>query len=617
LELLPAATDLVCRPSSPYRAPGWVLDFAKNPRRLEFVGKEGSDLLAVWLAQSEVRVRELMEQRPWGLLHALALLRRLPNDRFFQGERESEGAPSHFDPYQANVAERTALKYAAWDVSGVEIEGLHPGLAGLGRDRPAISLQEVAEILALVRHASIGLAHIDNMRKNVLRGGRVILHPDGNADSRQEPGLQRRLNLYIERRQKFSLIGAGAGTFHSSDIQKGLGEKSVVRSTRHALQEDRGQERWRYETLRTSIPRWDKRFELSQVNLQPIYDHMKLLEPEVISQYGLGPEPIVAALISVSRLFDHSLSPDGTSEGLLSERLAHLDRRGYLLVNEEIMDGLVLGKWAKEAFERAFPEVTRSDDTEAYACSFKNLAYLDSYRKEDLSLVDGSPWVRRAEEDDPVPMPPPFVYPAGSHRVVDLNAVGAFVNGLFECLTLEEKPRQSVAGDLEHRFANYLDNELDNRRAFDPSKKLYVKPSGQNRRVVAELDASVGIGSVLVAIDAKSIRVSSGYRRYDYDALITRWRKFENYVDHANQQANKLARQPRGTNYDLLACGYTHVVTLLCSAMPEFIYTDVEDFYINEDLPRVATPLELRNYLAEVTEDDLKALPFAKRITGD
>lgn len=128
---------------------------------------------------------------------------------------------------------------------------------------------------------------------------------------------------------------------------------------------------------------------------------------------------------------------------------------------------------------------------------------------------------------------------------------------------------------------------------------------------------SLRVGSVLVVIDAKSIQVSPGYRRYVHADLRNRWQKFERYVRHADEQADKLARQTKGANYDLVADGYTHVVTLLCSTVPEFIDTDDENFYIREDLPRVATPLELRNYLAEVTEDTLKALPFVRRITGE
>jgi hypothetical protein len=120
-----------------------------------------------------------------------------------------------------------------------------------------------------------------------------------------------------------------------------------------------------------------------------------------------------------------------------------------------------------------------------------------------------------------------------------------------------------------------------------------------------------------VAIDVKSIRVSPGYRRYEHAAIRNRWQKFEGYVEHTDEQAEKLAQQPRGTNYDLFADGYTHVVTLLCSAVPEYIDTDDPNFYIREDLPRVATPLELRDFLSEVTEDYLKALPFARRITGE
>lgn len=58
------------------------------------------------------------------------------------------------------------------------------------------------------------------------------------------------------------------------------------------------------------------------------------------------------------------------------------------------------------------------------------------------------------------------------------------------------------------------------------------------------------------------------------------------------------------------------MVTLLCSTVPEYVDTDDPNFFATDYLPRVATPFELRNYLAEASEEDLKALPFARRIGG-
>ncbi len=186
-----------------------------------------------------------------------------------------------------------------------------------------------------------------------------------------------------------------------------------------------------------------------------------------------------------------------------------------------------------------------------------------------------------------------------------------------DCLVLEEVPRQRVSVSLEQRLGDYFDQELDHLRAFDPSKKLRALSPGKRARVVAELDASVRIGSVLVLVDAKSIQVSPGYRGYVHADLRNRWQKFECYVEHADEQTEKLARQPKGTNYDLLSDGYTHVVALLCSTVPEFIDTDDPNLFLRDDLPRVATPPELRNYLAGATEEDLKALPFARRINAE
>lgn len=337
------------------------------------------------------------------------------------------------------------------------------------------------------------------------------------------------------------------------------------------------------------------------------------------TQYGLSPELIVAALSALGDAVGRFVVPLGMDETLVetfAERISYLDKRGYLIVRDDAMDGVILGPWSAEAHRRAFPDIPLPADPDRFAHGFKRLAYLDSYRREDLSLEDGMPRLRHPGQDEPVPMPPPFVYPAGEHRVVDLNAVGSFLQGILDCLVLEEAPRQRVSSSLEQRLGDYLDRELAHPRAFEPSKELRAQDPGQRSRVVAELDASVRVGSVLVAIDAKSLQVSPGYRSYVHADLRNRWQKFERYVEHADLQAGTLAGRPRGTNYDLPADGYTHVVTLLCSTVPEYVDSDDPNFFVKEDLPRVATPLELRDYLAEVTEEELKELPFARRIVN-
>lgn len=615
LGLLPETADHLNRGASTYRAPRWIKEFRENPRDIEFSGKEGGDLLDEWRKQTEEEMRSVIERGPWRLLHLLGLLRRLPQDGYSLGESRTEGGPRFFNPYLANVAERAALKYARWDAGGTELKPWRKGPSGFAHDVPSIDRDKLAEILVLERLAGPQFAHVENMRKTLARGGEATLRRDGTADSRQDLVLKRRFDLYDRRRQEFSFLGSTAGTFHPLGLAAGDKFETMLGVVRTSCREGEGGREFRYETLKRTLPKWDKRFQFSQIDLRPVYDYLKLLEDEVTTQYGLPPELIVAALLSLGRCLLYFLCANFKVQQLEAERLISLDRRGYLLVSDEIMDGIVLGRLAAETHKRVFPDAPRKDDPAEFAHGFKRLAYLDSYRREDLSLEDGLPWVRRpGAAHDAVPMPPPFVYPAGSHRIVDLNVLANFLQGLFDCLVLGDEPRKRVSKNLERRLDDYFEEELVHPRAFNPSKKLWHQPPGGRKEQVAELDVSVKVGSVLVVVDAKSIRVSPGYRKYRHGALKTRWEKFERYVEEADEQADKLSRHPRGTNYDLLADGYTHLVTLLCSAMPEYIDTDNENFYVRSDLPRVATPLEIRNFLSEVTEEELEALPFAKQL---
>ena len=623
-----SAVGILQGPSSPLKWPRWVEDFLRNPHRLELSGREGAEALDAWRAQTEEKVAALLGIRPWGLLHVLGLLRRLPTDRCFLGEREEEGSLRRFDRYQAAVTERLVLKYARWDASGLDLEIWEPGTFGFAQDRPAVDARRLAEIFSLLELGAVRLAYAERLRRAVVRGQTVILRPDGVADSRPAPELRRRLNLHNERTNNFSFLGETAGTFEASrDDGTGEGGMLTTHAPRTAWREDEGGDWFRYERSGKLIQKRDKRFLASRQKLGLAYEYLKLLEDEVAAQYGLSPEVIVAALSALNDAFVRFVYPQGlvdppvetfAKSDAFAERLSYLDKRGYLIVPDELMDVGILGRWAADAYRKAFPHAPPPEDPDRFAHGLKRLAYLDSYRREGLSVEDGKPYVRLPDLDDPVAMPTPFVYPAGDHRIVDLAAVGDFLQGIVDCLRLEEEsPRQRVSGSLEQRLGDYFDGELDHPRAFEPSKKLLVQDTpGQHSRVIAELDVSVRVGSVLVAIDAKSIQVSPGYRGYVHAALRERWQKFERYVGHADEQAEKLTAQPHGTNYDLLTDGYTHVVTLLCSTVPEFVDTDDPNFFITDGLPRVATPPELRNYLAEVAEEDLKALPFARRI-GD
>ena len=616
-----SAVDILEGPSTPFEKPRWVEEFEQNRRRMELSGREGAETLDGWRAQTEQKIAALLARRPWGLLHLLSLLRRLPTDTAFQGERAEEGVASRFDAFQADVAERAVLKYARWDGGGVGLDAWEPGVPGLVQERPAVDAERLAEVLALVRLGGVHLAYPERLRRAIVRGQTVVLRPDGVSDSRPGPGMRRRLNLYEERRRRFSFFGETAGAFEPSRPEgPGVPGPSAAHVVRTDYREDEGGELWRYERSRRTLQKRDKRFRLWMTGLGPAHEYLKLLGDEVVAQYGLSPELIVAALSALEEAvarFVFPLGMDETPVDTFAERIFYLDKRGYLIVRDDVMDGVVLGPWSAEAYRRAFPDIPMPADPDRFAHGFKRLAYLDSYRREDLNLEDGMPRVRRSRQDEPVPMPPPFVYPAGDHRIVDLNAVGNFLQGIVDCLMLEQEPRQRVSGSLEGRLGEFFDRGLDHPRAFEPSKKLRAQDAGQRgSRVVAELDASVRVGSVLVAIDAKSLQVSPGYRAHVHADVRNRWQKFERYVEHADGQAETLAGRPGGTNYDLLADGYTHVVTLLCSTVPEYIDSDDPNFFVKEGLPRVATPSELRDYLAGATEEELKSLPFAKRIGG-
>ena len=171
------AVDILEGPSSPFEKPPWVEEFEQDRRRMELSGREGAETLDRWRAQTEERIAALLSRRPWGLLHLLSLLRRLPTDTAFQGERAEEGAASRFDAFQADITERAALKYARWDGGGVGLDAWEPGIPGLAQDRPSVDAERLAEVLALVRLGGVHLAYPERMRRAIVRGQTVSSAP--------------------------------------------------------------------------------------------------------------------------------------------------------------------------------------------------------------------------------------------------------------------------------------------------------------------------------------------------------------------------------------------------------------------------------------------------------
>ena len=233
----------------------------RNPRHLELSGREGAETLDAWRAQTEEEVAALLGSRPWGLLHLLGLLRRLPTDVTFLGGREEEGSLRRFDAYQAAVTERAALKYARWDASGVEFEAWEPETFGFAQDRPTVDARRLAEIFSLLELGAVRLAYAERLRRAIVRGQTVILRPDGVADSRPALVLRERLNLYDERTNNFSFLGETAATFEASQgDDTGEGGMLTTHAVRTTYREDEGGDWWRYERSRRFIQKRDKRF---------------------------------------------------------------------------------------------------------------------------------------------------------------------------------------------------------------------------------------------------------------------------------------------------------------------------------------------------------------------
>jgi hypothetical protein len=180
--------------------------------------------------------------------------------------------------------------------------------------------------------------------------------------------------------------------------------------------------------------------------------------------------------------------------------------------------------------------------------------------------------------------------------LLDLNLIMAPLMAMLMNLQLDSEMRQIKGSHFETFVAKRLPEDC-------PEILMPMKPGLKLKRVgqpdaFAELDAYVQVGPIFFLVECKAYSLTREYFRGDSRAVINRRILVEQWLDRSDRRAHDVAESPIGANYKI-PDEVTHVIPVVCSAFPEFMWTFEEgDFLVRRKVPRACTYHELAELLS-------------------
>ncbi len=183
------------------------------------------------------------------------------------------------------------------------------------------------------------------------------------------------------------------------------------------------------------------------------------------------------------------------------------------------------------------------------------------------------------------PGPHYMFLPYGSDRVfIDYAWVGRRLYDFFLGLNL---PDQNFKGAALERVVRFKESVLP----IGPCKST----SGQEKQV----DAAFAIGRRLVIVECRAVGKSVAFDRGDPQAIGYRNQLLERTLGDIDAKARWLADNPVGANYDIR--GFEEILPVGASPFVEYIPSLDSRYWVNPKLPRIMTPVELRDALEDGT----------------
>ena len=149
---------------------------------------------------------------------------------------------------------------------------------------------------------------------------------------------------------------------------------------------------------------------------------------------------------------------------------------------------------------------------------------------------------------------------------------------------------------------NFKGDALEQIVRYKPSK-LPVKACKAMNGEKRQIDAAFEIDNALLVVECRAIGKSIGFDKGNSDAIRYRNQALDKMLTDIDEKAHWLAKNPRGTNYDITM--YARIIPVAVTPFVEYIPTLSKRYWLRDRLPRILTPTELKSLIDDKALKDI------------
>lgn len=324
------------------------------------------------------------------------------------------------------------------------------------------------------------------------------------------------------------------------------------------------------------------------LNLKGFYNYLKMFDEEVKKKFILSPEEIVSWLMAFTQfaLIMNSQDKPYHEYQLRTRALAPGHKRWY-----KSLEPLF-----RKMMQEVFSKTLNQEHSQKLVKNFYEKIVLRHGKFKKISLLD-----RR-----PISM----FYDFENFSAVDYIMGYIFLNELFSNFKIRNTLIEIRGKNLEKQVADYIMKEISN-KGIHANLIFCSKELWKGGKRIAEIDIAIKIGNTLFLIDTKA---TTRTREFDRSETVkNRWLKLCDWLSENDERARKLAQNPEGSNYKLKEIKY--ILPIICSAWVEYVYELDEKYFLTPEIPRVATPPEIIEFLTTFDEEDLTKKSYIVEVT--
>jgi hypothetical protein len=192
--------------------------------------------------------------------------------------------------------------------------------------------------------------------------------------------------------------------------------------------------------------------------------------------------------------------------------------------------------------------------------------------------------------------------------IVDLLSNPGMLAGFIFKAQLSDVEKNIKSATFEDEVWSYLSDVQGICQPF-PVRKIFRK----HGRDIAQIDVSVGKGRVLFLVECKAYSENRMLSLGETHAVRNRWKTVLDWIEESKTKAKRIASCPAGDNY-ATPDAFSHIVPLVSTPFPQFFFELTEDLRLDDRIPIVCTPAELKRYLSSFSVEQVISKSYVQPI---